>query len=93
MGDMTNAKLMLDQMRSQTGSNPNSIQAKLDQMEISNFEKQGKFKEALDATERLKTKYATSSDEFFKTMIPSIEQRAGLYRAKLGLSPKDTAMK
>ncbi len=93
MGDMTNAKLMLDQMRSQTGSNPNSIQAKLDQMEISNFEKQGKFKEALDATERLKTKYATSSDEFFKSMIPSIEQRAGLYRAKLGLSPKDTAMK
>ncbi|MES2766701.1 MAG: tetratricopeptide repeat protein [Bacteroidota bacterium] len=97
LGDYKQSRSMLERLANENGSDP-SAQARIDEMEISMYEKNGNLKGALDAAERVAAKYRNSNQELYRSMLPNIETKIVQLKAQLGLrdsiaaKPRDTSI-
>jgi len=91
LGDYKASRAMLERLAQESGADP-SAQARIDEMEISMYERNGNIKAALDAAERIAAKYRNSNQELYRSMLPNIEAKIAQLRSQLG-GGQDTALK
>lgn len=91
LGDYNKARAVLERFRTTIGDDP-SIQAQIDQLDISKYESEGDYANAIKAAEALIQKYSSSGNQYMMGMAMSLQAKIAELRQKAGLPPSgDTA--